>query len=54
MAVGSLIGGYLEGALTGSVSGTVLRVLVMTIGFGLEGYYFLTLYIPAGLHFGGE
>jgi hypothetical protein len=37
MAVGTLIGGHLGGALTGSVNRTVLRVLVMTIGFGLAG-----------------
>ncbi len=54
MAVGGLIGGYLGGALTGRVNRTALRVLVMTIGFGLAGYYFLTLYGPSGLHFGGE
>ena len=54
MAVGGLIGGYLGGALTGRVNRTALRVLVMTIGFGLAGHYFLTLYGPSGLHFGGE
>jgi uncharacterized protein len=54
MAVGGLIGGYLGGALTGRVNRTVLRALVMTIGFGLAGYYFWTLYGPSGLRFGGE
>lgn len=51
---GGLIGGYFGGALTGRVNGTALRVLVMTIGFGLAGYYFLTIYGPSELHFGGE
>jgi uncharacterized membrane protein YfcA len=54
MAVGGLIGGYLGGALTGRVNRTILRALVMTIGFGLAGYYFWTLYRPSGLRFGGE
>jgi uncharacterized membrane protein YfcA len=54
MAVGGLIGGYLGGALTGRVNRTMLRAVVVTIGFGLAGYYFWTLYAPAGLGFGGE
>jgi uncharacterized membrane protein YfcA len=54
MAVGGLIGGYLGGVLTGRVNRTALRVLVMTIGFGLAGYYFWTVYGPSGLHVGGE
>jgi uncharacterized membrane protein YfcA len=54
MAVGGLIGGYLGGALTGRVNRTMLRAVVVTIGFGLAAYYFWTLYAPAGLRFGGE
>ena len=54
MAVGGLIGGYLGGALTGKVNRTILRAVVVTIGFGLAAYYFWTLYAPAGLPFGGE
>jgi uncharacterized protein len=54
MAVGGLIGGYLGGALTGRVNCTILRAVVVTIGFGLATYYFWTLYAPAGLPFGGE
>jgi uncharacterized protein len=54
MAVGGLIGGYLGGALTGRVNRTMLRAVVVTIGFGLAGYYFWTLYTPSGLRFGGE
>jgi uncharacterized membrane protein YfcA len=54
MAIGGLLGGYLGGALTGRVSRTALRTVVMAIGFGLAAYYFLTLYGPPGLRFGGE
>lgn len=48
------VGGYLGGALTGKVNRTVLRGVVVIIGFGLAAYYFWTLYAPPGLHFGGE
>src|SRR5215208_2739544 len=54
MAVGGLIGGYLGGELTGRINHTVLRAVVVIIGFGLAAYYFWTLYGPSGLHFGGE
>lgn len=47
--INSLAGG---GGLITPVNRTAL--LVMTIGFGLTGYYFLTIYGPSGLHFGGE
>jgi uncharacterized membrane protein YfcA len=54
MAVGGLIGGYLGGALTGRVNRTILRAVVVTVGFGLAAYYSWTLYAPAGLPFGSE
>jgi hypothetical protein len=54
MAVGGLIGGYLGGTLTGKINPSVLRAVVMTIGFGLAAYYFWTLYGPSKLPFGGE
>jgi uncharacterized membrane protein YfcA len=54
MAVGGLIGGYLGGALTGRINRTVLRAVVVIIGFGLSAYYFWTLYGPLVLHIGGE
>jgi len=54
MAAGGLIGGYLGGALTGRIDRTVLRAIVMIIGFGLAAYYVWTVYGPAWLHFGGE
>jgi uncharacterized membrane protein YfcA len=54
MAVGGLIGGYLGGALTGRINRTVLRAVVMIIGFGLAAYYFWTLYGRSALHIVGE
>jgi uncharacterized protein len=54
MAVGGLIGGYLGGALTGRVNHTVLRGVVVIIGFGLAAYYFWTLYGRSVLHITGE
>jgi hypothetical protein len=42
------------GGLTDRVDRTILRAVVMTIGFGLAAYYFWTLYASPGLHFGGE
>lgn len=50
MAVGGLIGGYLGGALTGKVNRTILRAVVVIIGFGLAAYYFWTLYGRSALH----
>src|SRR5215203_7223365 len=54
MAVGGLIGGYLGGALTGRVNRTILRAVVITIGFGLAAYYFWTLYGRSVLHVIGD
>ena len=54
MAVGGLIGGYLGGTLTGRVNRTVLRGVVVIIGFGLAAYYFWTLYGRSVLHIAGE
>jgi uncharacterized protein len=54
MAVGGLIGGYLGGTLTGRINRTILRAVVMIIGFGLAAYYFWNLYAPPGPRFGGE
>jgi uncharacterized membrane protein YfcA len=54
MAVGGLFGGYLGGALTGRINRTVLRAVVVVIGFGLAAYYFWTLYGPPVLHIASE
>jgi uncharacterized protein len=50
MAVGGLVGGYLGGALTDRVNRTLLRSVVMLIGFGLSAYFFWTLYGRSVLH----
>ena len=54
MAFGGLLGGYLAGTASGRVNRSVLRVVVIAIGFCVEAYYFLTLYGPTELHIGGE
>ena len=46
--------GEARGMLTGRKKRTILRAVVITVGFGLAAYYFWTLYTPAGLRFGGE
>jgi uncharacterized protein len=54
MAFGGLMGGYLAGLVSGRVNHTILRGVVIAIGFGVAAYYFLTLYGPPELHIGGE
>lgn len=54
MAVGGLAGGYLGGMLYGRTNRTVLRGIVITIGFGVAAYYFWTLYGPPEPRIGGE
>ena len=54
MAFGGLLGGYLAGMVSGRVNRTVLRGVVIAIGFGLAAYYFLTLYGPPEFHIRGE
>ena len=54
MAVGGLVGGYLAGMVSGRVNRTVLRGVVIVVGFGVAGYYFWQLYGPSEFHMGGE
>jgi len=54
MALGGLFGGYLGGMLSGRVNPTVLRTVVIAIGFSVASYYLWTLYGPAGFWIGGE
>jgi uncharacterized membrane protein YfcA len=54
MAFGGLVGGYLAGMASGRVNRTVLRSAVIAIGFGVAAYYFLRLYGPLRVPFGGE
>ncbi len=54
MALGGLVGGYLGGMLSSRANHTVLRWIVIGIGFGATVHYFLRLYGPLELHIGGE
>jgi uncharacterized membrane protein YfcA len=54
MAFGGFVGGYLAGMVSGRVNRTVLRGVVIVVGFGVAAYYFLTLYGPPELNIGGE
>ena len=40
--------------VSGRVNRTVLRGVVIVVGFGVAAYYFLELYGPSEFDFGGE
>jgi len=46
MAVTSIIGGYLGARLSRRMNKTLLRWVIITIGFGLTAYYFWLRYHP--------
>lgn len=54
MALGGFVGGYLGGALSGRANPSVLRWIVIVIGFVVTAYYFWTLYGPPEPSIGGE
>jgi len=54
MAFGGLVGGYLAGMVSGRVHRTVLRGIVIVVGFGVATYYFWQLYGTLEFHVGGE
>jgi uncharacterized protein len=54
MALGGLVGGYLAGMFSGRVHRTVLRGVVIVVGFGVAAYYFWQLYGSPEFHIGGE
>jgi uncharacterized membrane protein YfcA len=54
MAVGGLMGGYLGGMASGRANRTVVRWIVIGLGFGVAAYYFWRLYGPPVMHVGGE
>jgi uncharacterized membrane protein YfcA len=54
MALGGLVGGYLGGLVSHRANRTVVRWMVIGIGFGVAVYYFWRLYGPPVLHIGGE
>ena len=54
MAVGGLVGGYLGGMASHRANRTVVRWIVIGVGFGVAAYYFWRLYGLPDLHLGGE
>ncbi len=54
MAIGGLIGGYIGGMVSHRANRTVVRCIVIAIGFGAAAYYFWKLYGSAVMYIGGE
>ncbi len=54
MAIGGLIGGYVGGMVSHRANRTLVRSIVIAIGFGASAYYFWKLYGPSVVHIGGE
>lgn len=44
MAIGGLIGGYIGGMISHRANSTVIRSIVITVGFAASAYYFWRLY----------
>ena len=47
MAIGGLVGGYIGGTISHRANRTVVRSIVIAVGFGASVYYFWKLYGPA-------
>jgi uncharacterized membrane protein YfcA len=54
MALGGLVGGYLAGEVSGRANPTVIRGIVIIIGFSTAVYYFWRLYGTSIPYIGGE
>lgn len=54
MALGGLIGGYIGGVISHRANRTVVRLIVITIGFAASAYYFWKVYGPGIMRIGGE
>lgn len=54
MAIGGLIGGYVGGMVSHHANRTVVRAIVIVIGFAASGYYFWKLYGSTVMQIGGE
>lgn len=54
MAIGGLIGGYIGGMISHRANRTVIRIIVITIGFAASAYYFWKWYGAALLQAGAE
>ena len=53
MAGGALLGGYLGGSVVRWMNPTLVRLGIVTLGFGIAAYYFLKIY-GAGIHLVGS
>jgi len=54
MLLGGLVGGYLGGLVSHRANRTVVRWIVIGLGFGVAAYYFWRLYGPPVMQIGGE
>jgi uncharacterized membrane protein YfcA len=54
MAIGGLVGGYIGGMISHHANRTVVRSIVIAIGFAASAYYFWKLYGPALVRAGAE
>ena len=54
MAIGGLVGGYVGGMISHRANRTVVRSIVIAIGFAASAYYLWKLYGPAVVRAGGE
>jgi uncharacterized membrane protein YfcA len=54
MAIGGLIGGYVGGTISHRANRTVVRFIVIAIGFAAAAYYFWKLYGPNLVRAGAE
>jgi len=54
MAIGGLVGGYIGGMVSYRANRTVVRSIVIAIGFAASAYYFWKLYGPVVVRAGAE
>ena len=54
MALGGLVGGYIGGLLSHRANRSVVRAIVIGIGFTVAAYYFWKSYGPAVMRVSGE
>jgi hypothetical protein len=54
MAAGSILGGYIGARLTRWSNPTLMRAIVLAVGFLIAGYYFWKIYGMADFRIGGE
>jgi len=54
MAIGGLVGGYIGGMISHRANRTVIRAIVIVIGFAASAYYLWKLYGPGVVRTGAE